>query len=51
MQSKRDVKLASRQRAVIFDFDGTIADSLEAVFGVFEDLSHRAGSLYASTDR
>jgi len=30
-----------RQRAVIFDFDGTIADSLRAVINVFEDLTGR----------
>jgi len=28
-----------RRRAVIFDFDGTIADSLPAVIAVFEDLT------------
>jgi phosphoglycolate phosphatase-like HAD superfamily hydrolase len=32
---------ADRQRAVIFDFDGTIADSLRAVIDVFEDLTGR----------
>lgn len=31
----------NRQRAVIFDFDGTIADSLRAVIDVFEDLTGR----------
>ena len=31
----------SRHRAVIFDFDGTIADSLRAVIDVFEDLTGR----------
>jgi phosphoglycolate phosphatase-like HAD superfamily hydrolase len=30
-----------RQQAVIFDFDGTIADSLRAVIDVFEDLTGR----------
>jgi len=32
---------ANRRRAVIFDFDGTIADSLRAVIDVFEDLTSR----------
>jgi len=31
----------NRQKAVIFDFDGTIADSLPAVIEVFEDLTNR----------
>lgn len=31
----------SRQRAVIFDFDGTIADSLPAAIQVFEELTKR----------
>lgn len=42
-QRKRAAKTADRQRAVIFDFDGTIADSLAAVIGVFEDLTGRHG--------
>lgn len=42
-QRKRAIKAADRQRAVVFDFDGTIADSLAAVIGVFEDLTGRHG--------
>jgi phosphoglycolate phosphatase-like HAD superfamily hydrolase len=38
-QRKRTPKSGDRQRAVIFDFDGTIADSLAAVVMVFEDMT------------
>lgn len=32
---------ATKMKAVIFDFDGTIVDSLAAVIKVFEDITHR----------
>lgn len=35
--------LRDRQRAVIFDFDGTLADSLPAVIQVFEEMTGRIG--------
>jgi phosphoglycolate phosphatase-like HAD superfamily hydrolase len=40
-QRKRSRKSVDRQSAVIFDFDGTIVDSMAAVVAVFEDLTGR----------
>jgi phosphoglycolate phosphatase-like HAD superfamily hydrolase len=36
------------KRAIIFDFDGTIADSLPAVIEVFEELTNRAVKMTAA---
>ena len=40
LRSKR-TRLEAPKRGIIFDFDGTIADSLPAIIGVAEDLMHR----------
>lgn len=43
IQRRNRTHAAGRKRAVIFDFDGTIADSLHAIVQVFEDLTGRPG--------
>lgn len=42
IQRRNEVQGNPGQRAVIFDFDGTIADSLPAIIAVFEDLTGRS---------
>lgn len=41
VQRKKGGNSPDRRKAVIFDFDGTIADSLPAVIQVFEQLTNR----------
>jgi phosphoglycolate phosphatase-like HAD superfamily hydrolase len=43
VQRKNGSKVAVLRPAIIFDFDGTIADSLPAVIQVFEELTGRVG--------
>lgn len=42
IQGRKRSRRTVHERAVIFDFDGTIADSLPAIIAVFEDVTHRS---------